>query len=175
MEEVRQSHRRESRQGVGAVQGVVDPFGSPPLGSNYRSKTLVQTGGSQRGFRALAPRSRYARRLLPGWSRCSGGTTDPGLGVCSLQGRNAQAPAMSSPWFKQRGRHWRAGSLAASPHPREGAQCSCAMTQNIKTATHLPAAVGRRMGGPCSFLALLPTPLAFTRELHPSVGHTKED
>lgn len=145
------------------------------LAATTGAKHLFRQGVHKGHFRALAPRSRYARRLLPGWSRCSGGTTDPGLGVCSLQGRNTQAPAVSSPWFKQRGRHWRAGSLAASPHPREGAQCSCAMTQTIKTATHLPAAVGRRMGVLCPFLALLPTPLAFTRELHPGVGHTKED
>lgn len=69
VEEVRQSHRRESRQGVGAVQGVVDPFGSPPLGSNYRSKTLVQTGGSQRGFQgsgsSLQVRQEAAPWLVP--------------------------------------------------------------------------------------------------------------
>lgn len=121
MEEVRQSHGRESREGIGAVQGVVDPFGSPPLGSNYRSKTLVQTKRvNKRDSRALAPCSSFARRLLPGWPPCSGGT-EPGLGVCSHQGRNARPPAASSPLFKQRGRHWRAGYMAVSPDPREGA------------------------------------------------------
>lgn len=110
VEEVRQSHGRESCEGIGAVQSVVDPFGSPPLGSNYRSKTLIQTKGVHQGdLRALAPCSRCARRLLPGWSCCSGGTADPGFGVCPHQGRNTRPPAVSSPLFKQRGRQWRTG------------------------------------------------------------------
>lgn len=35
MEEVREGHRGEGRQGVGAVQGVVYPLTAPPAGGDW--------------------------------------------------------------------------------------------------------------------------------------------
>lgn len=66
VEEVRQSHGRESCEGIGAVQGVVDPFGSPPLGSNYRSKnTCSDKGGSQRGFQGSGSLLQVCQEAAP--------------------------------------------------------------------------------------------------------------
>ena len=35
MEEMRESHRGERRQGIGAVQGIVHPFTAPPARGNW--------------------------------------------------------------------------------------------------------------------------------------------
>ena len=48
MEEVGQGHGGEGRQGVGAVQGIVDPLLAPPLRSNCQEEGTV-TGLGPRG------------------------------------------------------------------------------------------------------------------------------
>lgn len=40
MEEVGQGHCGEGREGVGTVQGVVNPLLAPPLGSNCQEEGL---------------------------------------------------------------------------------------------------------------------------------------
>ena len=41
MEQVGQGHRGKGRQGVGAVQGIVDPLLAPPLRSNCQEEGTV--------------------------------------------------------------------------------------------------------------------------------------
>ena len=48
VEEVGQGHGGEGRQGVGAVQGIVDPLLAPPLRSNCQEEGTV-TGLGPRG------------------------------------------------------------------------------------------------------------------------------
>lgn len=43
MEEVRQSHRGEGGEDIRAVQGIVNPLGSPPLGCDCGAKRKVRT------------------------------------------------------------------------------------------------------------------------------------
>lgn len=73
VEEMRQGDRRESCQSVGTVESIVDPFGSPPLGSNWKQKTCLDRAGlatrtvSVPGLWILAP---GMGRLVPCWSHC---------------------------------------------------------------------------------------------------------
>lgn len=43
MEEVRQSNRGEGGEDIRAIQGIVNPLGSPPLGCDCRAKRRVRT------------------------------------------------------------------------------------------------------------------------------------
>lgn len=47
MEEVGQGHGGEGRQGVRAVQGIVDPLLAPPLRSNYQEEGTMAGLGPQ--------------------------------------------------------------------------------------------------------------------------------
>lgn len=43
MEEMRQSHRGEGSEDIRAVQGIVNPLGSPPLGCDCGAKRKMKT------------------------------------------------------------------------------------------------------------------------------------